>query len=649
MQGLIGFLLLVGKAAIAQPIADSSSIRLETQRLGINTFSMGTAGDYRLKPGARQNLSVGLSQYAIYNRAIGNNPFITNNLSTSINHKWGFRKKWILENDAWQTSFFANSTRLAQYMSKLRFKVFETPKTGLFIQGGAGLLNDKRLNNNNFGPIGEVLAEYFGQGTDSTFLYRVNALAMAANITPRHNERLLAGIHLTKLFPSGGLLGGEAGYLRRKVEDFLGTDIQSIISDTTYLRARFKYGISPNLLFSSENEYQTPNRSFFYRNIPSETETRNVQYAQDEYQTLNTLTYNAARLKASLSFESRQRNRAYGVLKRFSESDFNYLQQLAAYNQRLTEEQIKDITEQFTTYTADVRWRVAKKHTLKLNYVAQLLRVDTRSNLNNQDRDEILYAGELSYEWRLKPGFLLIQKTSASLRHLIFIEASQSSENYVDRIIRWEPGFRYSYKNLNWNGQLGIWATYQVRDFDNQQDKNRSNRVLIMAHQLDYQWNTRWKLLGDFLRRENRLSQLNWERFSESPIDTVTIYDVSAKTQYQQNNQKGDYALQVGYRAYWQIRKSKASLLDPSVGARLIYLKNYVVQQGPQIRFIWNKGSHLRLQTEFWLQWSSQFNRYTRSEEVYIGTSYTPELLAFKDSRFLPYFTISATWFLHKR
>lgn len=646
---IIPFWFLFSENTFAQPQADSSAIKTESMRLGINTFSMGTVGDGRFRFSPTQKIQASLGQYWVYNRALPANRFITNNFWASASHSWKISNKWMLQNEFWQNTFLANQTRLSQGISRIRFLAWEKPGGYFLIRAGAGILNDRRMNFDNTGPLADLGLEWVSQSADSLLQLRAMAEAMAANISPRTNQKGFGQVGATRTFDQSSLLSADLGYQYRKVEDYLGSDIQSIISDSLFARLKVRYNVNSRISFSSENEFIQPNRAFQYRNIESGKENRNVFYLQQEWQSHNRITYQSKKIKAGFTAEIRQRNRDYDIRKRFSPADPDYFIQLALFNQRLKDEQIKDIQEQFITYTSDIRWRPTERHNFRIGTVAQLLRVDTRSELNNQDRDEILYSLELGHEWKLTPQFSFIHKVSASLRHLIFIEASQSSENFKDRILRWEPGFRLRLPKFTWSGTSGIWATYQVRDFDSQADRNRSNRVLIFTQQAEYRANERWRFMADLLRRENRLSQFNWERFSESPIDTVVIYDLAIRPQYQLTKGEAEWAFQVGYRAFWQVRKNRASLSDPALGSRLIYLQNYIIQQGPQIKLVWNRGQRLRLQAEFWLQWSDQFFRYQKTDEIYFGTSYSPEALAFKDQRFLPYFNIQATWYLSNR
>ena len=613
-------------------------------RQGINTISFGQAIDFRKKLGQGFRTDFRAGQYAIYNRALPENPFITNNFWSSFLLRKQISRFMVWESNLGHQSFVANQTRMAQALSGLIFTLPRNRIPGIHFSLRGGLVNDKRIQFDNSGWKSEAGLHLAGQSADSTVSWHGAAGFAQSQPGPRKNQRILAEAGAAQMFSGGGLLAAEAVYLRHQVEDYLQRDIQSIKSDTVLGRFRIRVPLGKFFTFSSNNVFLTPNRSFFYLSPEDRREVRNVRYFQDEFESLSSLLFRRRQMQILVSFESRLRNRTYDILNRLSPSDPFYLQQLNSFNQRLNEERIKDIREQFSTYLLDGRIRLSQQHSLRASFTGQLLRVDTRSELNNQDRDELLYAGELSHDWQLPFGFRLSNKFSGSFRHLIFIKAGQSSENYTDRIIRWEPSLRWAGKDLSWNGSMGIWATYQVRDFDSQQDKNRSNRVLLFQHSIDYRLSGRSGLLAELLRRENRLSQFDWKGFSESPIDTVVLYDLAFRYRFQFRGM----ALQAGYRAFWQLRKSRASLPDPGQGASLIYLRSYFVQQGPQIRLLKESGGRLRLQGELWLQWTSQFFRYSKSNLPYLGSAVSAEQLARRENRILPFFNLQMVWLLNK-
>ncbi len=628
--------------AVAQFQTDSNSVKHESMRQGINTFSFGNGLDYRHRTAAGLRTGVEGGQYAIYNRALPEAPFITHNLWTGFFLGKTISKALSWESEGRQQSFLANQTRIAGLQSGLSLRLEPARNTGLQVKAFAGFVNDKRQLFDNSGWKADCQAIFYGLSPDSGISYHASVLLSQSNPAPRLNRRMLASAGAEREFRGGGLLALEAQYLKNQVEDYLVKDIQSIRSDTALARFRIRIPLFSGMVFQSSNEFMTPNRSFFYLQKEGRQEIRNVRYFQDEYQSLSSLLYRHSRWQFQASFESRLRNRSYDIINRLDPLNPLYFQQLNQYNQQLTTERIKDIREQYNTYNLDTRIRLSGRHSLRTSWTGQLLRVDTRSEQNNQDRDELLYAAELAHDWIFPFGFRLSNKISASYRHLIFIKASQSSENYADRIIRWEPSLRWSGPRFSWLGTMGIWATYQVRDFESQQDKNRSNRVLIFSHQLDCKINERSGVVADFLRRENRLSQFSWKRFSESPIDTVILHDLALRYRFI----LGNFALQAGYRAFWQLRKSRASLPEPGQGASLIFLRSYFVQQGPQIRFTREGIGRFRLQGEVWLQWSSQFFSYSKSDLPYLGNPFSREQLGRRESRFLPFFNLQAIWLL---
>lgn len=626
----------------AQTVTDSNSVRHESMRQGINTFSFGNGIDFRRRT-ASGFVGGRAGQYAIYNRAIPDNPFITHNIHTALSLSRKLNPYLTWENEAFQQSYIANQTRIAGLLSGLSAEIPAGNQTGIQLHALVGLANDKRKEFDNSGLKADFRASFFRLSPDSGTSYNASFLLSQSNPLPRLNRRLISEAGARREFKGGGLLAVEGQYIRNQVEDYLSSDIQSIRSDTILGRFKIRIPLFSNLVYQSGNEFLTPNRAFFYLRREGRQEIRNVRYFQDEYQTQNSLIFRTSALQMKAEFESRLRNRSYDILNRLDPSNPLYFQQLNLYNQQLNTERIKDIRELYNTYSLEGKMKLSRNHSLRASWTGQLLRVDTRSELNNQDRDELLYAGEINHDWNMGFGFRLSNKFSGSYRHLVFIKASQSSENYIDRILRWEPSIRWANSRLSWTGSMGIWATYQVRDFESQQDKNRSNRVLIFQHQLDYRISSKSGLVSEILRRENRLSQFSWKRFSESPIDTVILNDIALRYRFSLKK----FALQAGYRAFWQLRKSKASLPEPGQGANLIFLRSWFVQQGPQLKFSGESG-RFRLQGEVWMQWSSQFFTYSKTGLPFLGNTVDARQLAVRENRFLPFFNLQGIWFFEK-
>jgi hypothetical protein len=146
------------------------------------------------------------------------------------------------------------------------------------------------------------------------------------------------------------------------------------------------------------------------------------------------------------------------------------------------------------------------------------------------------------------------------------------------------------------------------------------------------------------MRRENRLGQLNWERFSESPIDTVVIWDVAGKVSRSFGGEgRTQWRAFGGYRMFRQSRTSVTGLNDGG-GAFLTFVNNIVLQHGPTLALTAENNSGLTLNAECWLQYTSIYNDYRVSESPYTGASQSRIELDMVQRNFFPNFTVNLIW-----
>lgn len=579
----------------------------------------------------------------LYNRAQRQGSrFVNDDYILQAFHSWRLGKGFYTGQEWLYNNFRANNTRIAAGYTHVG-KISEAKRQVFGGRISLGYMGDKRgfNQNNGFSYMGDLWHKYFSK--DSSLQVFTEVLWQDHRIMPRRNNYLRAFSTLFKNFSNSASAELYAGRLRRRMEDFVAADIQSITSDTSIFKLNLRYNFTDRLFVRSLNSFFTPDRGFDYRNAETGLAMRNVYYTESNFESTQELFYTGTTLQTSLRLDVRQRDRAYGIRNMLSPDDPDYLIKLARYNLELEQEKIKDIREQNITWTYLLSIAPTKKDLIRLNYSAQLFRVDTRSPLNTQDRDEILYSVETSWSRRLRPGLRSDLKVSGNLRQFVFITPEQSIENFKERILRLEPTIRWNFNNLSWLATYGLWATYQVRDFESAQDKNRSNRVHIMNHNIAYKWNKQYRLLVDMLRRENRLSLLNWKNFSESPIDTVVIYDVSIRLQRNfKPRSKHDLSVQGGYRLYSQSRKNARSLNDGSGVQKKAYVNNVILQHGPQLILQYFAGSRFRLTGDLWFQQSKVYNKFITSEESFFGSTISLEELMRVDRRFLPYFIVQA-------
>ncbi len=622
-----------------------SQVNSNISRLGINTYALRNyAGSGTLRLGRHQASGLILTDH-VYNTAQdGANKFVTADVLTSLQYRQYWGPDWSLLAYGHVQDYGANRNRLAWMGTGVKFSKRILDGQDLSIRGVAELMADKRSDLVNGGPAYETALQYKAV-LDTTAVLSIGGRIWQAFITPRQHQAYLAFGRISKEFSKQAITQLMVGYRGRKIEDYLnmgdGLNIQSIVSDTFTSELKLQYVISDRWAIRSYNSMTLPNRSFDYRTYTGPVLRQNSYYRQTDWDLKQSLFYQTDLLFVEGRVEYIYRDRAYGVKN-------NLGLPLTELDKVLALERVKDITEVIQAWYTNWRFAPTDKQQFTLATIAQLLRVDTRSEDNNQDRDEAFYTIEGSYRYVWNKWFRTEFKTSGSYKHLVYITASQSIENFQERILRFEPSFAWTPGRLSLTGNHSLFVTYHVRDFMTEQGKNRSNRILLSNIQTRYRFNKQYAAQVDILRRENRLGQLNWKAFSESPIDTVVIWDVTAKAQKGFVTSKGSsYRLDLGYRLFRQGRTSTAGINDGG-GAKLAFVNNIVLQHGPIMTLAIETLNGFSLSTDLWIQSTAIYNDFTVSGSSFTGPSFTTEQLGQVQRNFFPNFSLSLNWNINR-
>ena len=352
------------------------------------------------------------------------------------------------------------------------------------------------------------------------------------------------------------------------------------------------------------------------------------------------LRFATPRLQTVLSFVYRERTRGYFIANSRGLS-------AARLATALTREQVKDITEQTTQWQGTLTWLPTPRHALALLGTAQLLRVNAPSRDNQQTRDEAQYLLRLTWTGRWAGAFRTTLGVAGEYRQTVFIRAGLSAENYADHLLHWEPGLVWAPGRWSLRSNYHLWVSYQVRDRASEQARSRASRVLEQTQSLSYQPRPRLLLLADYVRRENRVGQLDWARFRESPLDTSVTHDFSLGARQSWAGPRGSASLRLGYRLLEQRNYGRAALLlDNPTGpaTSLIYLHSITRQHGPEVAVERRSAAGFSLTASVWLQWLRTFSTYTTGPGTFAGSSYTALDLARETRRVLPYFELAAEW-----
>ncbi|MDX5347747.1 MAG: hypothetical protein LPK19_10920, partial [Hymenobacteraceae bacterium] len=503
----------------------------------------------------------------------------------------------------------------------------------------AGIRRDSRSQFTNTGPEAgaEIRAKLFPYSKTEFGSGRISAAR--AWLGPRVYQQIAAEGFYEKELNAFSTISAKAGYFTTISEDYVTGTIQRIKSDTLTGQLQWHYQLLPELVFKSDNLLALPARQFHYRQHETQSVTRqNFSYNQLDLNLQQELNYSKNRLRASLQFLYRERDRSYQLQNNLNLSGT----QLESAANR---EKIKDIRESTTAWLFSADYLLTKRHSITAQSRAQLLRLDTPSEENDQDRDEVHYVGKLQLNSRWGNNFRTTFALAGEQRQFVFIKAAQSAENYTDHILRYEPGFTWAPGRFSIRSQYQLWVTYHVRALTSEQLKNRSDRTLYQQYELSYSLNRNWRTSLLYNRRENRLSLLNWQKFTESPLDTTISNDLTLSLQKRFRNEFSESSLRLGYRYFEQRIQNRNGLQLPDATPKTIYLHNITRQHGPELTAEYRHSKYrLDFYASVWLQQLHTFYSYATTETPFLGPALSLSDLNRKQKHFYPTFEVSLNW-----
>ncbi|MFC5270831.1 hypothetical protein [Adhaeribacter terreus] len=618
------FFLLFLAPAIKAAIPDSTAVyEMKAVRIGINTFTFRNflAGTDSLNK--TNQLRYYLGQDHTYNSTLPESRFTREDYFANLNHSWNFRQNWWLEEHVLYQHNRASQTETGSFTEHVRFSPQLLPDWQLQTSVFAGIRRDARSQRTDTGPeYGGTLLAGWSQPADlesasGTILFS------RANLSPRTFQRLIADARYDKQFSSFAAIGLRSEYRQNRTEDYTGNNVQRIQSDTLALYFTGTYNITNALVFRSSNRLALPERTFSYRPLTEKTAAiPDSRYDQFELETLQEMLYQTQKLRGNLQFGYRERNRRYATSK----------------------DLLKDLLQNTTSWGAGLTWLFTEKHSISTQNQGELLRVNTPSEDNNEDRDEVFYESRLQFTSRWRPNFRTNFGLVGAYKQYVFIKAAQSAENYTERSLFYEPGFVWAPSKFSWDAQMQLQANYQVRSLLSEQLKNRANRTFNQTHLFRYDLSKTLALQLEYYRRENRLGLLNWERFSESPLDTTISNTLALFAKKYVAGKKIHSSFRGGYRYFEQRIRSKAGLSLPGETPELIYLHQVTRQHGPEVSYEGRTQKNMRIYASLWMQRLHTFKTYREAGIPYLGSTFTPEELAANQKNWYPYFDVSVHW-----
>ncbi len=188
-----------------------------------------------------------------------------------------------------------------------------------------------------------------------------------------------------------------------------------------------------------------------------------------------------------------------------------------------------DNSQAFRSVFTHISQQVGNRDTLSMSASVGLLRYDTPSSENVDDRDELRYAAGLY--WRRSFSQFLHFEVAAELDlfHKVYVFSESSAQNNWNRVIRLAPTVSVVSGPVVNAATFEVLANYTTYDFENTSALPRSFslRQLRLRDSLTVQLSSSEFFIAEGTLRFFDRSVLYWNTFSESPFETNTEYSVS--------------------------------------------------------------------------------------------------------------------------
>jgi hypothetical protein len=225
---------------------------------------------------------------------------------------------------------------------------------------------------------------------------------------------------------------------------------------------------------------------------------------------------------------------------------------------------------------------------------ATILRYDTPSEENDDDRDELRYFMSLAAHCRLNRYLFVRLNGDMNLMHLVYLASTRSASNTWNRIIRLAPTVVYTPSDrFATTNQFEVLANYSVYDYEfssspiqsfaYRQFSFRDSSTIVVTGKISATW---YHYLKFYEQGEFR-----WDDFSELP---VTYYEDKLYIATIRFMMQEGLLFSAGFRYFSQLRYSYQ-------GAER-FADRFLRSFGPLTGIQWTPGSHATFSLNGWYE-----------------------------------------------
>ncbi|MEN3039112.1 MAG: hypothetical protein ABDI07_08195 [Candidatus Kryptonium sp.] len=182
-------------------------------------------------------------------------------------------------------------------------------------------------------------------------------------------------------------------------------------------------------------------------------------------------------------------------------------------------------------------------------FYVSLFRYDTPSNLNDDDRDELLQILRVFLKLDISREIQMEIPLDLNGQHLVYIFATRSVNNNWNRIIKLSPSIIFENEHLRNRASFSVLANYTVYDFEpiTPMVKSYVFRQFYFNDSISFPVFDRLSFNGNLQMILSESGRLKWREFKARPVIFINNSEYSFKLNYTPNK---NARFSVGYRFF---------------------------------------------------------------------------------------------------
>ncbi|MCX7875874.1 MAG: hypothetical protein N2321_06865 [Melioribacteraceae bacterium] len=407
------------------------------------------------------------------------------------------------------------------------FLVDYSPLTKINIVPFLGFEQNNQLNEKDNGFV-----YGFETNTDDFNLgeFEINSVIKFKNedISPKKNTLRLLNFDLTNYFDENFSNIISANYLQQRRDFYFVAD--KFTSEEFNIVNNIQSRIESNYNIQERIKLLQPYSPFSF-DIIGRISFRNIDRSTKfiSFKNISNLNYdtkiNELRLEFSSLIEYRENDYNLSFRFSFTEKDEKHLpkkydgiSQIIFDDKKIIEEQ-KNNTSQLANLSLSGSFLLTDKNIFSFSIFHRKLKYDTPSNINFDDRDELLSIGSLNFTHKFNYFFKAFINLEGSINKMVYIFSERSANNNIKRTIRLSSGGIFSNQLFTSKNSAEVSANYTVFDYEelNPNYKSYSFRQFSFRDSTKI---TLTKIAGINLNGYLKISEqgnFNWNKFSEAP------------------------------------------------------------------------------------------------------------------------------------